>query len=209
MSLIEFLKVNFPDRFSGARLYHYSRPGLLETFFADDADFYCTYYASLNDDHEIVEGWDAVSCYLHDAVGVPAERIELLMRGYRELFYKDISSPWIMSFSEEGDSLYQWAMYADRIQGGYAFGFNRGVLRNRVRKVLLKEKDEPHLFDMWLTPCFYEVDSLQKIFDFYFNRHREVVEHFATARTLSSGEVLNLASKVSIIADTAFEVICG
>lgn len=200
MSLIDFLQTTFPERFSGRRLYHYSKPEVLERFFADDADMYCTYYAALNDSHEVVEGWDAVETYMEDVVGMSQDRIAILKNGYRELFYQDVSSPWIMSFSEDRDSLPQWSMYSDHSRGGYAFGFDRDNLAERVVKLMSAPKNQSCPFDMWLTPCFYDVESLQRIFDFYFNKHHRVVERFASAGKLAKEDVDAFLNIVSVIA---------
>ena len=181
-------------------MFHYAPSGMLETLFADDADMYCTYYAALNDSHEVVEGWAAVEAYMEDVVGLTQDRMAILKKGYRELFYQDISSPWFMSFTEDGDALPQWSMYTDHAKGGYAFGFDRCELTNRIARIKQRKQLPYCQFDMWLVPCFYDVESLQKIFDFYFNKHHEVVERFANAKNLTEDDVSAFLNMVSVIA---------
>jgi len=138
-------------------LYHYTTLSTFDAFLKDDAHLYCTHYAALNDSSELRCGLDVVCKHLQKENGISFAVCSQLKECFEEGCSREMIHPtWIMSFSLEKDSLYQWGMYTDRKQGGYSIGFDSAKLMNFV-----EESNERNgrtgnpTFTMKLMPCFY------------------------------------------------------
>ena len=202
-SLVSFLGETFSDRYARGTLYHYTSAQTFPVFFNDKADLYCTYYASLNDDLEIAEGWKVAIQYLENVFDLKPNKKNLLLKEYHQTLHDEISTPWIMSFSEEGDSLPQWVAYTDRSCGGYAIGFDKALLRYAIDDVAIKQRGlgESRTCSVYFAPCFYEPGDIRKILDFFFQeQHAELIKAFSCKTKPTRLDVIRVASKIFLVA---------
>jgi len=143
-------------------IYHYTSPKtaleILET--KDKCGFCCTHYSFLNDDGEFSLGIKIVLDWLRNLFrkGKQFEgiinRVEELLRPTVERAIVSNFTPWILSFSGNGDSLSQWASYTDHEKGGCAIGVNFDNLIEAITPLRSKEWIDER--DTWIVaPCVY------------------------------------------------------
>lgn len=97
-------------------------------------NFTATYYATLNDSKE----YEAMSNHP--------------ICNEKEGFEKQYGSPFVVSLTENEDSLLSWCMYGDRARG-VALGFDRKELINKMD--LCTEPDTCNETKMYLLKCVY------------------------------------------------------
>lgn len=168
------LRPVFQSKLKGRILYHYTTLSTFDAFLKDDAQLVCTHYAALNDDSEIKCGFNLACEYLQNTIGIASTTCQQLKECFEVGRSTEMINPsWIMSFSLEADSLYQWGMYTDRHRGGYSIGFDSDELRKLVDDSNERNgrKGNPS-FTMNLLPCLYaESDKsvIQQFLSMVFN----------------------------------------
>lgn len=140
-------------KLKGRILYHYTTLPTLAEFCKDDGKLYCTHFAALNDSSELSFGIGLICEQLEAKFGVPHGLCEQFKRCFdKGCSTGQIPPTWIMSFSLEQDSLYQWGMYTDRQQGGYSVGFDE----NKLKQLVYDYNDKCICpFSLYLFPCMY------------------------------------------------------
>ena len=134
-------------------LYHYTTIEVLDKLLEEgNGDLRCTYFRDLNDSAEFKAGYEyfADYCKRHDFGGDGEKVLRDLQGIWHKLQTLYLEAPWVMSFSTERDSLYQWVAYTDRQKGGVAIGFDRIRLENAVKK-----SAERNGLEVMLLPCLY------------------------------------------------------
>ena len=158
--LDQFVKTRFqhllpPKCEGGIRvLYHYTTLSTLQIMTQRDADFICTYCASMNDRAEFATGLRVVEKFI---LNHPEDVDGLTVDAIKEVALNPQYAPWSMSFSTNGDSLNQWIAYTDEHEGGVAVGFEINQLYERLSDI----KDKNSI--IFLSPCLYEVSHEKEI----------------------------------------------
>lgn len=140
-----------PESYADRTVYHYTGIGVLDVLMSDGADLYGTHSAALNDDAEFWSGYDYVLRFLRERKGWSEIMISWATARFKERFKKCDIAAWVMSFSREEDSLYQWVAYTDRKVGGCAIGFDRQEL-DRAAK--FSNANYPNVL-LGFFPCLY------------------------------------------------------
>lgn len=186
-------KARFPRLFMSGLVYHYTTKNVLLELTKSDAKFYATYFRALNDDQEYVKGFSyVVEKYLpkHKPEALKLLRPFVCENG-KWLNNKNpntpVLMPWVMSFSREADSLYQWRSYTDMKDGGYALGFDFGELESlanisvRARHARVESDEMALAYELHFLPCIYldennkdDTTLADQILDFMFNEWYEV-----------------------------------
>ncbi len=132
-------------------LYHYTTADVLDKLLEEDGDLRCTYFGDLNDSAEFWAGYDYfVYYYERNGESRIVQKLQDLRGRWDKLHKLYGNTLWLMSFSAEKDSLYQWVAYTDRQKGGVAIGFDKAKLENAA-----KASTERTNRDVMLLPCFY------------------------------------------------------
>lgn len=148
-------------------LYHYTNIDALSAMTSKNADFMCTYCATMNDKAEFFTGLNVLEKYVSR---YPSAVESLHMGAIREIAFQPQYAPWSLSFSAEGDSLNQWISYTDRNDGGVAIGFDIA----RIYDAITQKKSRTSI--MFLAPCLYEKShekEIGELFDFLFGSYKE------------------------------------
>lgn len=179
------LRPFFQNKLKGRILYHYTTLSTFDAFLKDDAQLVCTHYAALNDSSEMTCGFDMICDYLQRICGVARITCQQLKECFVEGKSTEMIKPtWIMSFSLEEDSLYQWGMYTERKQGGYSVGFNSNELNNLVDDSNQRnETTGSPPFTMKLIPCLYtetDKDRIETFLSIAFNQADDALSRLKT-----------------------------
>lgn len=189
MQLSDIFKVALKDNEKNPTLlYHYTTKDVLPYFLDCRADLHLTHYGSLNDNNEFIEGLN----YMLDAVVkskvwtvAVANKFKARIKRIASGKVDALLSPWIMSFTTESDSLYQWISYTGD-KGGYAIGFDCEALAKLVdnRRKKLNQKGKSKYFksgeaNLWLAPCHYGKKEAQKVLAEYIDNRRKYLEEYA------------------------------
>jgi len=181
------LRKRFPRLFNPGRIYHYTSKEVLLELTKGDAKLFATYFRALNDDQEYVKGFTyVVKKYLPKK----NRKILKLLEPYIAENDKWMGSekpncpvlmPWVMSFSREKDSLYQWRSYVDPADGGFAIGFDFEELEKLVRisaqarRSRGKSDASALSYELHFLPCLYldendgaDVKQANRLLDFLF-----------------------------------------
>lgn len=127
----------FPEKAADI-VYHYTG---LDTFWKltkSDSDFMCTYFENLSDGKELFAGLKRLTDFWRSHGGSPEVVKEGLLLQMLNGEIGDESKwggnfrPWTMSFSTAVDSTTMWQCYTDRQTGGYAIGFDRKAIVERI-----------------------------------------------------------------------------
>lgn len=139
-------------------LCHYTTADVLDKLLAENGDLRCTFFCDLNDSAEFWAGFDYfANCCKRNGAGDDCERVFCnLKEKWSKLQGLYVEAPWVLSFSTEKDSLYQWVAYTDRQKGGVAIGFDKAKL-----EIAIQESSRRHNRKAILLPCFY-VKRLKK-----------------------------------------------
>lgn len=150
--LHEFIREELLPEFHPSVIYHYTNIGVLGEFFKREADFYCTHCQALNDDEEFLLGLQYAKYYIEHRSKISESAMADFVDHLYDLQQEQWRYPWVMSFSTEKDSLFQWVSYTDKEKGGYAVGFDYEMLRNEAaRRIKLDHED----YYIYLLPCLY------------------------------------------------------
>ena len=149
-------------------LYHYtSRNAAVDILSKSDANSKCglgfTDYRFLNDDREFRLGVDVariwMRTYSKSIRGDLKEKI-LTLLGYKSENQK--YAPYVLSFSQHGDSTVHWAAYSDKKDGGYALGFSYREVGKAVARYNadMRERDVDESLravsiPIFMGPCIY------------------------------------------------------
>ena len=189
MQLSDIFRVALKDNEkSPTLLYHYTAKDVLPYFLDCRADLHLTHYGSLNDNNEFIEGLN----YMLDAVVkskvwtvAVANKFKARIKRIASGKVDALLSPWIMSFTTESDSLYQWISYTGD-HGGYAIGFDCEALAKLVdnRRKELNQRGKSKYFksgeaNLWLAPCHYGKKEAQKVLAEYIDNRRKYLEEYA------------------------------
>lgn len=110
-------------------LWHYTSP---EVFWAIlGGSFYATHYSFMNDSAEILYGIDNCKKFWENKFPEYPEINEIITNLEKKDFY-------LMCFSCEKDSLYQWRSYANH--GGFSIGFSQEKLCLQIENYLFQNK---------------------------------------------------------------------
>ena len=133
-------------------LYHYTTAEVLDKVLAEKGDLRCTYFRDLNDSAEFWTGYDYFVNYCkRKDIGDEGVKVLCSLKDkWNKLQELYVEAPWVISFSTEKDSLYQWVAYTDKKKGGVAIGFDRAKLEDAIIK-----SAECHNRAVMLLPCFY------------------------------------------------------
>lgn len=207
-------------------LYHYTSVDTLNKFLEDSGDLYCTHSQVLNDSSELKMGMVAVDKYLQEMFDWSASKAAWFRENYNRLVSgKDIVVPWIMSFSQERDSLNQWGMYTDRVKGGVAVGFRMAELWGAIdrfpgaySKAVLRpneEKGTSRAFELRLLPCLYaktDAKLIHSLFDEVLLPHKASFKAIGDAASIDdinpkdfTGAIFAILEVSSIIKHEAFK----
>lgn len=136
-------------------VYHYTRPNVLNEFLKDGGDFLCSHFRGMNDPHEFLDGLNFVIGFMQRNQWHPSV-IEKFTKYTRLRLQLDWSIPWIMSFSSLNDSLHHWSNYTDNKQGGYAIGFDSGVMEKfRDSNIAVCNQNGHIPVSVFYSPCWY------------------------------------------------------
>lgn len=171
--LDQFIKTRFkhllPSECEGGIrvLYHYTTLDTLRIITQRDADFLCTYCATMNDKAEFATGLKVIEQFIRRhpeyVDGLTADAI-------KDVAMNPQYAPWSMSFSTNGDSLNQWIAYTDEHDGGVAVGFDINQLYERLSDI----KNMSSI--MFLSPCLYEVshkNEIEELLSFLFGPYKK------------------------------------
>ena len=133
-------------------LCHYTTADVLDKLLAENGDLRCTFFCDLNDSAEFWAGFDYfANCCKRNGAGDDCERVFCnLKEKWSNLQGLYVEAPWVLSFSTEKDSLYQWVAYTDRQKGGVAIGFDKAKL-----EIAIQEASGRYNRKAMLLPCFY------------------------------------------------------
>lgn len=149
---------------SRSTVYHYTSLNVLNEMCKENGDLFCTHFMSLNDNQEFFLGLSIVLNQLESVLRAKKTKPDVI-----ELFQKITSrnvlhflrteaiAPWITSFSDDPDSLYQWVAYTDRKEGGVAIGFDIGLLREK-EKLIQTNPDSKRAIGCRFEKCLYTDD---------------------------------------------------
>ena len=140
-----------PGCYADRIVYHYTGIDVLDVLMSDSADLYGTHSEALNDDAEFWSGYNYVLRFLREKKGWSEIMISWATARFKERFEKGDIAAWVMSFSREEDSLYQWVAYTDRKVGGCAIGFDRQELDTAAKS---SNANYPNVL-LGLSPCLY------------------------------------------------------
>lgn len=176
--LAECLKTDeMPQETLEKSVFHYTSLDVMNEMCKENGDFLATHVMSLNDTHEFFLGVHLALREVELCKTLPDEIRKDLPRfqiDARERIVNLLNSgtitPWVVSFSEEPDSLSQWVSYTNRNQGGVAIGFDV----NAIQKAIIEAETAP-LFprgnlSFHMMHCRYTNDEqasklLQKVFE--------------------------------------------
>ncbi len=166
-------------------LFHYVSIYKAQYLLKPDADFFCGHCNFMNDK---LESWLGILLFLKylkpkltdNAYHVLAynlrensSRARLSTSGYSYFM------PYVMCFTPEKDSIYQWRHYTDQKKGGYCFGFDVAKLKDAIHT---RQSRFNRLSGLYLVPCFYtgEDDKLidKVMANFIEYVAKEDIEHF-------------------------------
>lgn len=161
--LEDYLKTDGkPPAASKDTIYHYTSVDVLNEMCKESGDFLATHFMSLNDSNEFFLGVQLALKELEKCPALPARiRAGLpdFQKNAREQIVAFLRSesivPWIVSFSQEADSLSQWVSYTDRLRGGVSIGFDRGALQTAVRETMEKTHSSNANLTAHLMRCHY------------------------------------------------------
>lgn len=137
----EYLKTEGkPPVASKDTIYHYTSVDVLNEMCKEAGDLLATHFMSLNDSNEFFLGVQLALKELEKCPVLPAG-IRAALPNFQKNASKQIVSflrsetvvPWIVSFSQEPNSLSQWVSYVDRSRGGVAIGFDRNALQSAIK----------------------------------------------------------------------------
>ena len=146
----EYLKTEGkPPVASKDTIYHYTSVDVLNEMCKEAGDLLATHFMSLNDSNEFFLGVQLALKELEKCPVLPAG-IRAALPNFQKNASKQIVSflrsetivPWIVSFSQEPDSLSQWVSYTDRSRGGVAIGFDRNALQSAIKAA---ESESPNV----------------------------------------------------------------
>ncbi len=175
--LAAFISTRFrhllPDEMEdGVRLvYHYTTLDVLRLLTQRDADFICTYCASMNDKAEVATGLRVLEKLFQKH---PGAATDITIPQLKEIVADPEYAPWSMSFSSNGDSLNQWIAYTDEQTGGVAVGFDIAHINKRIH---INTSSRSMMF---LAPCLYERSHEKEIEDFFLFLFGEYKKHLFT-----------------------------
>ena len=133
-------------------LYHYTTAEVLDKLLAEKGDLRCTFFRDLNDSAEFWTGYDYFVNYCkRKDIGDEGVKVLCNLKDkWNKLQELYVEAPWVMSFSTEKDSLYQWVAYTDKKKGGVAIGFDKAKLEDAIIKSAVYNNRVA-----LLLPCFY------------------------------------------------------
>ena len=151
-----------PPAASKNTIYHYTSVDVLNEMCKDSGDLLATHFMSLNDSNEFFLGVQLALKELEKCPVLPRE-IRDVLPDFQKNARKQIVSflrsesivPWIVSFSQEPDSLSQWVSYTDRSRGGVAIGFDRNALQLAIKKQDAETGSTNAMLVSALTDCHY------------------------------------------------------
>lgn len=159
-------------------LYHYTSPDAFVSIVGHEygVRFMCTNYRFLNDDAEFVDGYQMALKWMK-AHGVESEAFDRVREKMKltDDLESWLSTPWILSLSDNNDSAAHWMSYTDRSQGGFAIGVDSKRLESCVHKsdknikagCLSSQTDCDHFIPepiggMFIAPCIYYDNKAEK-----------------------------------------------
>ena len=159
-----FLLWRREDVFDAKFIHHYTGFDVFQKLREKESDLACTHFKMLNDDEEFVRGFNHVLDELNCKGDI---RIDGYHRGwllkYLNTSISDgIHGPWVMSFSERCNDLYQWSAYTDRKFGGCSIAFDLREL-NSIVDAYRNEKDSS--FNLYLAPCIYDWSEFRTLME--------------------------------------------
>lgn len=158
--------------FNADFVYHYTSIEVFEKLIASGGDLLLTRFDELNDDSEFEYGWDTVMDYLSWHYHIRGHKLGLFWRELNKRREEGGYIPWVMSFSEAPDSLYQWSMYTSREQGGCSIAFDFRELNYVVESI---RKAEHREFDVCFLPCLYDSDEKNRVLKVWAARNKEAL----------------------------------
>lgn len=127
---------------SSSTVYHYTSLDVLNEMCKENGDLLCTHFMSLNDNQEFFLGLSMVLNQLERVLRAKKTKPDII-KLYQKNIWRNVLhflrteaiAPWITSFSDDPDSLYQWVAYTDRKDGGVAIGFDIELLREKEKLI--------------------------------------------------------------------------
>lgn len=158
--------------FNADFVFHYTSMETFEKLIEPGGDLLLTRFDELNDDSEFEYGWNAVMDYLSWHHDIRGHKAGLFWREMHKRREEGICLPWVMSFSEAADSLYQWSMYTNRQNGGCSIAFDFRELNYVVETIRHSVHNE---FDVYFLPCLYDSEEKSRIFNIWSTRNKEIL----------------------------------
>lgn len=210
-SLDKFLNNHFPDKYWNAEtLFHYTTLDGLDKITAPAADLYCTNFHALNDNGEFRIGFKYAFDYLKQHNILPPDKLKDVNTATAISDSQYLLTPWIMSFSTEHDSLYQWGIYTPKANGGYAIGFDRNQFEKSIANMGSQPTPKYLKHSISLLPCIYlpkETEYADQLLYFMFGEYRrKVFKHEPSDDLHELSQILRLILLfASIVKHDSFE----